>query len=177
MAKRVDRARHSRESGNPVDRRKFLKTALAASAGAGLAHSFEERALLAYAAESGAQATPAAAAVPTGKIGDVAISRMICGGNLISGYAHSRDLIYVSSLLQHYFTDEKVIETFRLCEANGINTAMLKYDADTLRILRKYWQEPRAGQKRHHPGQRKRGRQTNRKRQGARAYSSSGLRG
>ena len=77
--------------------------------------------------------------VPSGKIKDVEISRIIAGGNLISGFAHSRDLIYVSSWLKTYFTDEKVIETLWLCEACGINTAILRTDENTIRILDKYW--------------------------------------
>ena len=76
--------------------------------------------------------------VPKGKIGNFEISRMICGGNLISGYAHSRDLIYVSSLVQAYFSDEKVLETMRLCEACGINTIILRVDKNTLRLMEKY---------------------------------------
>ena len=77
--------------------------------------------------------------IPTGKIKNVMISRIICGGNLISGFAHARDLIYVSSFLKKYFTDEKVIETLWLCEACGMNTAILRCDDDTIRILNKYW--------------------------------------
>ena len=77
--------------------------------------------------------------VPQGKIKDVILSRIIAGGNLISGFAHSRDLIYVSSWLKNYFTDEKVIETLWLCEACGINTAILRTDENTMRILNKYW--------------------------------------
>jgi len=130
-----------------VDRRGFLKTSLAASAGATLAHSFEERALLAHAAEAnrapaGGQPTSkaGAASFPTGRIGNETVSRVICGGNLISGFAHSRDLIYVSSLLQHYFTDDKIFETFHLCESEGINTAMLKLDQKTIRVVQEYWQ-------------------------------------
>jgi uncharacterized membrane protein YphA (DoxX/SURF4 family) len=76
--------------------------------------------------------------VPAGKIKDVVISRIITGGNLISGFAHSRDLIYVSSWLKTYFTDEKIIETLWLCEACGINTAILRTDENTIRILDKY---------------------------------------
>jgi uncharacterized membrane protein YphA (DoxX/SURF4 family) len=76
--------------------------------------------------------------VPTSKIGEMEISRIICGGNLISGYAHSRDLIYVSSLVQAYFNDEKVIETMKMCEACGINTIILRVDKNTLRIMEKY---------------------------------------
>jgi uncharacterized membrane protein YphA (DoxX/SURF4 family) len=76
--------------------------------------------------------------VPAGKIKGVEISRIIAGGNLISGFAHARDLIYVSSWLKTYFTDEKVIETLWLSEACGINTAILRTDENTIRILNKY---------------------------------------
>jgi hypothetical protein len=77
--------------------------------------------------------------LPTGKIGNVKISRIICGGNLISGYAHSRDLIYVSSLLNHYFTDEKILETLRICEENGINTIIT--GTGSADLLKKHWNE------------------------------------
>lgn len=80
-----------------------------------------------------------ASLAPKGAIGDVKISRIICGGNLISGFAHARDLIYVSSLLKSYFDDEKVVETLWLCESSGINTAILRTDDDTIRIMKKYW--------------------------------------
>jgi len=76
--------------------------------------------------------------VPAGKIKDLEISRLIVGGNLISGFAHARDLIYVSSWMKAYFTDEKVIETLWLCEACGINTAILRTDENTIRILNAY---------------------------------------
>lgn len=76
--------------------------------------------------------------VPKGKIGDLEISRLICGGNLISGFAHSRDLIYVSSLIQAYYNDEKVLETMKICEACGVNTILLRVDKNTLRIMEKY---------------------------------------
>jgi uncharacterized membrane protein YphA (DoxX/SURF4 family) len=78
--------------------------------------------------------------VPAGKIKDVTLSRLMIGGNLISGFSHARDLIYVSTWLKKYFTDEKVIETLWLCEACGINTAIFRCDENTIRILEKYWQ-------------------------------------
>jgi uncharacterized membrane protein YphA (DoxX/SURF4 family) len=77
--------------------------------------------------------------VPVGKIKENILSRVMIGGNLISGFAHSRDLIYVSTWLKKYFNDEKVIETLWLCEACGINTAIFRCDANTIRILEKYW--------------------------------------
>jgi uncharacterized membrane protein YphA (DoxX/SURF4 family) len=79
------------------------------------------------------------APAPRGRIGDVQISRLITGGNLISGFAHARDLIYVSPLLKSYFHDEKVMETLWLCESSGINTAILRTDDDTIRIMKDYW--------------------------------------
>ncbi|RJP30314.1 MAG: twin-arginine translocation signal domain-containing protein [Candidatus Omnitrophota bacterium] len=128
---------------NHVDRRNFLKKSALASAGATLAFGFEEKALLARAEEAPTASSPQGASkdFPMGKLGDLNVSRVICGGNLISGFAHSRDLIYVSPLLKQYFTDEKVCETLELCEEHGINTAILRYDQNTLRIINKYWNE------------------------------------
>ena len=77
--------------------------------------------------------------VPSGKIKHVEISRIIPGGNLVAGFAHARDLIYVSPLIKNYFTDEKVIETLWLYEACGINTVIFRTDEQTIRILKKYW--------------------------------------
>jgi hypothetical protein len=57
-----------------------------------------------------------------GRLGKLKISRLIMGGNLIGGFAHSRDLMYVSPLLRHYFTEEKVLETLQLGEAHGVNS-------------------------------------------------------
>ena len=113
------------------NRRSFLKQSTTAALALPLIRSLEEYAL---AAQESTPAKPLAPAdtkstAPMGKIGNVRISRMICGANLIGGYAHSRDLIYVSPLLKHYFTDEKVLETWTLCEQYGINT-MILFPAD-----------------------------------------------
>ncbi len=127
---------------NKFNRRSFLKTSLFAT-GTTLSLSLEEQALLANQTHKPAAATPntSTASFPAGKIGKLKISRLICGGNLIAGFAHARNLIYVSSLLKHYFTDEKVLETFQLCEENGINTAVLRTDENTVRLLKKHWNE------------------------------------
>lgn len=101
-----------------VTRRRFLQQAALA---APLVLSLEEQALLAQPPAARAPA-PAAGTMPGGKIGKLEISRLICGGNLISGYAHSRDLVYVSTLLKHYFSEEKIFATWALCEQHGINT-------------------------------------------------------
>ena len=123
-----------------VNRRGFLKKSMIAPAAA-LALSFEEKALVASSGKKPAPGMPGGAikGLPVGKIGNVTISRVFAGGNLISGFAHSRDLMYVSSLLRKYFTDEKVMETFELCEECGIYTAILRLDEHCIRIMTKYW--------------------------------------
>jgi hypothetical protein len=126
-----------------LNRRGFLRSTVCGPAAAGLGFCFEESALLAAAKAdrpAAAPPTPAAGgAMPRGKIGDLEVSRLICGGNLTSGFAHSRDLIYVSSLLKNYFTTEKIFATWRKCEANGINTALLRVDDKVVRLISDYW--------------------------------------
>jgi len=131
---------------NELDRRDFLKKSLAGSAVGAAALSLEEQALLAQTSpkkKEPASAPPAGAAgaMPMGKLGDLKVSRLIVGGNLTSGFAHSRDLIYVSGLLRQYFSDEKVFETWELCEECGINTAILRLDDHVIGLLTKYWNE------------------------------------
>ena len=108
-----------------VGRRGFLRRSVAVSTGvAALGMGFEEKALLARLAE-GAEPSEKEAPIkglPTGKIGDVTISRVIVGSNLFGGGAHARNLQYVSELMERYFTREKVMDTLQLCEENGINT-------------------------------------------------------
>jgi hypothetical protein len=122
-----------------VNRRAFLKKTVIGSAAVTSALSLEEKALLAAMTKSNEPSADSVKGLPAGKIGPVKISRVICGGNLIGGYAHSRDLIYASSLLKHYFTDEKVIETLQVCEENGINTIITA--SGSAGLLKKYWDE------------------------------------
>jgi len=74
--------------------------------------------------------------LPKGKIGKHEISRLIAGGNLIGGWAHSRDLIYVSTLFKAYNTEQKVYETLMLAEQAGINTINIGFPSNPL--LAKY---------------------------------------
>lgn len=123
-----------------LDRRQFLKTAAFTSAGLSLGWGFEEKALLAHTSTSPKRSDSSSKEdFPTGKIKDLEISRVICGGNLTSGFAHSRDLIYVSSLLKQYFTDEKIFETWQICEEHGIDSAILRLDNHVLRLINEYW--------------------------------------
>ena len=82
-----------------INRRGFLSKSIVASTGAALGLSLEERILLAHKDENKPDVEPPKRSnikdMPAGKIGDVKISRLILGGNLIGGSAHSRDLIYI----------------------------------------------------------------------------------
>ena len=130
-----------------VDRRDFLMKSIVASAGASLGFkSFEEQNLMARATKNSRAAGvvkrnsgAGSNKLPRGKIKDLEISRVICGGNLIGGWAHSRDLIYVSTLVKAYHTDEKVFETLELAEENGINTILTNPVSD--RVINRYWNE------------------------------------
>ncbi len=110
-------------------RRDFFRGTLAAAAGAGVALSLEEQHLLAAISAAGQADGPATGTVrpgakgtvPRGKLGDLEISRVFLGGNLIEGYAHDRDLLYVSKLLKAYHTDEKILDTMQVGEAHGFN--------------------------------------------------------
>jgi uncharacterized membrane protein YphA (DoxX/SURF4 family) len=67
------------------------------------------------------------------------LSRIIMGGNLIGGWAHSRDLIYVSKLVKTYHTDDKVMQTLALAERCGINAIITNPQLG--RIYQKYRHE------------------------------------
>ena len=122
-----------------LNRRDFFKKSLIASAGVTSALSLEEKNLLAQMNKPAKQTASSVKGLPRGKIGDLNISRIFCGGNLIGGWAHSRDLTYVSSLVVAYHTDEKIFETLELAEENGINAILTNPVSD--RVINKYWNE------------------------------------
>jgi len=123
-----------------VDRRDFLKASIASTSMAA-GFSFEEHDLIAS-METGKK-KPAdkksANELPCGKIKDIEISRLFCGGNLIGGWAHSRDLVYVSNLVKSYHTDAKIFETLALAEENGINTILTNPVSD--KVMNSYWND------------------------------------
>ena len=67
------------------------------------------------------------------------VSRMLLGGNLFAGWAHSRDLIYISELIRAYNTPEKLLATFQLAEACGINTFLSHFSHYA--FIEKYWEQ------------------------------------
>lgn len=100
-----------------IDRRSALGRCVAA-AGSACALARAGRA-----AESPQPAEPAGG-MTYGMLGNAKVSRLMLGGNLVSGYMHARDLSYVNRLFRAYVTEEKIFETFRIAEARGINTVL-----------------------------------------------------
>lgn len=111
-----------------MNRRTFLKTTLAATAASTLSVKLP-------AAEAPKET------LPVGKIGNLQVSRMLLGGNLLTHYCHSRDLKYVYRLTEKYNTDEKVMETLALAEQHGINTVSMHNPPRPISVLKKYRQQ------------------------------------
>ncbi len=77
--------------------------------------------------------------LPTGMLGNMESSKLILGGNLLSGYVHSRDLIYVSSLVLNYHQKDRIFRTLMLAEQSGINTILS--NPVVMPLMREYWDE------------------------------------
>ncbi len=127
-----------------TDRRHFMSSAVLGTAGAGALLSLEEKSLQAALDQNTQAAGPQHPAyhgetLPCGKIGKLSISRLLMGGNLIGGYAHSRDLLYVSRLLREYNTDGKIFETLELAEQSGIN--MIQVGSGSVDVVVRYRKE------------------------------------
>lgn len=114
---------------DPVNRRDFIRNSVLASTA------------LAAAGAGAADAVPAVKSaapknlLPTGKLGNLQVTRLILGGNLLTRYQHSRDLAYVRKLVKSYNTDDKVRETIELAEASGINTLSVNVTPAVMKTL------------------------------------------
>jgi len=77
--------------------------------------------------------------LPKIKLGKYNISRMILGGNPISGFSHlspKKDMEMVD-----YHTTKNIKSLLSVCEENGINTIQARGDRHIMRILNEYWAE------------------------------------
>ena len=120
-----------------LNRRHFLQ---ASAMAAGL--TFDTLPLKAQLQAGGpAKVKPASGTLPTGRVGKLEVTRLICGGNLFSGFAHSGEMHYLDSLLRHYFTDDKIMDTLQLCEESGVNTTILRCDEQIVRVINRYRKE------------------------------------
>lgn len=134
--------------GDNIKRRKFVARTLGLSAGALAGLSYEHQALF---AQLGARRNdpqeqkPPVKGLQKGMLGGREVTRMIIGGNLISGSAHAGDLIYQSMLMTRYFTSEKIWETWKLAEQNGINTTLMRCDPHIIEHYTRYMKEMGGG--------------------------------
>lgn len=123
-----------------ISRRGLFKTSLGVTL-AGL--PYEHRALLAQLVDRsdyGKMKEPVKG-LQRGKFGKYDVSRLIIGGNLISGSAHADQLLYQSALMTHYFTTDKILETWTLAEHNGINTTLMRADPHIMEHYQKFTRE------------------------------------
>jgi uncharacterized membrane protein YphA (DoxX/SURF4 family) len=77
--------------------------------------------------------------LPCGKIKDKTFSKLILGGNLLNGWAHARDLIYVSQLVRAYHTKDRIFRTLVMAEKCGINT-LLSHPVIG-KLINEYWKK------------------------------------
>ena len=82
---------------------------------------------------------PAAAdTLPTIRLGQHQVSRLIIGGNPVYGYSHFNRLL--SQHQTDWHTPERVVELLRRCEQAGLNTWQSSYAERTLADLDRYRQ-------------------------------------
>ena len=77
--------------------------------------------------------------LPTVKLGNTDITRLIVGGNPFSGNSHwsnERDWE-----MRDFFTGDKIKETLFHCEECGINTMLLRADMHIMRLIYEYRKE------------------------------------
>jgi len=103
-------------------RRTFLKS--------GLATAFAVRPLA-----SGAQ-EPAGVGLPKVRFGQYAISRLVVGCNPFYGYSHFNQLL--DQLMREWNTPERVCDTLRQCEQNGINAFQYGHNERALSDLERH---------------------------------------
>jgi hypothetical protein len=125
------------------NRREFLKTSALATLGSAAALNLAEKQLHAMPAKESTVTMPQTfhKGLATGKLGTLTVTRMFLGCNQVSGYSHSRDLDYVGRLMQEYQTDERVLNTWQLCEEQGINTLLSDPFEKPVRLMKRYRQE------------------------------------
>jgi hypothetical protein len=79
---------------------------------------------------------PRAASLPTIKLGEHAVTRLIVGGNPFYGYAHFNRLF--SQHMVEWGTPERICEVLRLCELNGINCWQFSHTERTMSDLKRH---------------------------------------
>lgn len=77
--------------------------------------------------------------LPRIRLGSLEVSRLIVGGNPISGFSHA-GADRTRAMLE-YFTVAHIKNLWRACEEQGIDAVIARVDAFILRVLAEYWRE------------------------------------
>jgi hypothetical protein len=72
-------------------------------------------------------------------INQLTISRFILGSNPFSGFSHQST--QADWEMKHYFSAERIKQTFRQAEASGVNTLVARTDFHVMRVLMEYHDE------------------------------------
>ena len=115
-----------------LNRRNFITQSMLASASLSVAGTTADDPTIKKPSSSLKQAS----AFPIGKIGKNTFSRLIAGGNLLSGWCHQRDLLFVRKLAEAYLTEEKQFNTLQMLEERGVNAILI--DQMQIDTVKKY---------------------------------------
>jgi len=109
-------------------RRDMLRNCISATLVGGV--SYERRALMAHMMATGQEAKlkEPVKGLQRGRFGKHEVSRLIIGGDPVSGIAHAGELVYQADFMKQYFNTPKILETLTLAEQNGINTLLMRAD-------------------------------------------------
>ena len=120
-------------TGMKIPRRDFFRKA-SAFVGTSAAFVFGEKAQ---------PATPKimAGSMPAGRLGNLEVSRLIGGHNLVGFPALAGEDLLADQLLQTPVAEEKILEIFASYEKAGINTAFLRVTAPMVKVARRYGTE------------------------------------
>ncbi len=77
--------------------------------------------------------------LPTIKIGDLDVTRLIIGGNPFSGNSHVNRAM--NDEMESFFTMEQIKKTLFQCMENGINTVQMRGDVFISRLVREFRSE------------------------------------
>jgi hypothetical protein len=135
-----------------TSRRDFFKRSLSLTTGAAaVSGSFEEANLMARGVLQDEKIVTSASKlpfeyatiedlkeqIPAAKIKNMSLSRVFLGGNLMGGWAHARDLLYASKLVQAYHTKSKIWDTLHIAEQCGVNTLLT--NPKLCQVINEYW--------------------------------------
>lgn len=104
----------------PDSRRRFLKTTVGLGSAAAIAHA----------------AVETAATLPTVKLGNIAVTRLIVGSNPLYGFSHFNSIL--SRFMKDYMTQDQRMQILKRCEECGINTWQCHYDKQAVEDFQRY---------------------------------------